>query len=356
MNATTIPENAVGHVGMVAALKRVNEADVGKLVALREPVGFVTTLVGSDKPVFAWLALPLGEPIDCNGKKSRSVYVADRCLIPISDMTDDEVETISRSQADSDFKAALAEMKEILEKCEIKPGELGRFVDKAAAEFSISRVLEVVAVPVALREIGFYPSPQSDEVLLWTGIHAGMELHFQAGNQWIDRWVLVGSGKSRRQAVWDERALPNEAPRGKIVKTILDIWRSAFLQAPVPDCLALGAIYERHQKDMQSINLALPRLSLDPKVFRAVLKWIRSRHIQSANELLTLSYSDGLLRLDVEGIVYGCPGRGQWVDDCKVFCSDLMELADRFGRVRSIQMTQGTDHILVNEHPVVIQA
>jgi len=315
----------------------------------------VTSLVGSDKPVFAWLALSLGAPIVCNGKQSRSIYVADRCLIPISEMTETEIEIISRSQADGDFDAALADLKKIIGDQNISPEELDSFVSKAGAHFNISRALEVVAVPVAFREIGFIPSAESEEVLLWTGIHAGIELHLVAGQRGIDCWVVVGTGNSSRQAVWDERMLPDEAPRGMIVKTVLEIWRTAFGHAVVPDCLGLGVDYERHQAEMKSLNLGLPCLWVDPKVFRTMLKWLRTRHTQSNTELLTLSFSGRLLRLDVEGVTYGCSGQGHWVDDCKVLLSDFVKISEHVARCRSIRLDRAADHILVNGFPCAIR-
>ena len=355
MTTIQIPENAIGRVGMVAALKRVNESDIGKLVAVREAAGFVTSLVGSTNPVFAWLVISLGKPIDINGTPSRSIYVADNCLVPLGEMTHAQVEKISRAHAQSDFDEALAEIKEFMDAHGIKPEDFDSLLDKAAAHSSINNALEVVSIPTALREIGFMPSPESDEALLWTGIHDGMELKFVAGNQWIDRWVIVGTGNSKRQAVWNEKTLPNEAPRGKVVKTVLEIWRSAYSQAPVPDCLYLGVIYEQHLAEMQSLNLGLPNLYVDPIVFRTILKWLRTRHTQDKDELITLSYTEKLLRLDVEGVAYGCACHGYWVDDCKVLLSDLVKISKRVSRSRHIQISRIADHILVDGCSIIIQ-
>lgn len=357
MGAIPIPENTIGRVGMVAALKRVKEPDVGKLVVLRQPAGMVTSLVGSKKPVFAWLAQALGEPIDCHGKQSRSVYVADRCLIPISEMTDANIELISRSQAQADFDTALQEMKVLIDRNDITTEELGHFVDKAGAQFFIERALEVVAVPVALREIGFYPSPETEDSLVWTGIHEGMELHFMAGEKWVANWVIVGTGNYRRIAVWDERVLPSPAPRGKTVSTVLDIWRTAFGKSVTPDCLKLGEVFERHQSEMSSLNLGLPNLWAEPQVFRAILKWLRPKYgFASPEGLVTLSYNDGLLRFDVEGAAFGCPAGGHWVDDCRVRRADFVGLYADVSRARSIRLERTADHILVNGIQVPIQS
>lgn len=350
-----IPENTIGRVGMVAALKRVGATDIGKMVVLREPAGMVTSLVGSDKPVFAWLAQALGEPIDCRGKQSRSIYVADRCLMPISDMTDADIEIISRSQAQADIDSALQELKELIDRDGITSEELDHFVDRAGAQFFIERALEVVAVPVALREIGFYSSPESEESLVWTGIHEGMELHFLAGEKWADNWVIVGTGNSRRQAVWDERCLPVQSPRGKIVSTVLSIWRTAFNISVTPDCLRLGEDFDRHQSEMSSLNIGLPNLWVAPRVFREILKWLRPQYgFASPESLVTLSYDDGLLRFDVEGSAFGCPAGGHWVDECKVRLADLSSLYDNICRCRSIRLERTADNIEVNGCPIEI--
>lgn len=37
MGAMVIPTNAIGRVGMVAALRRVKEGELGKLIVSREP-------------------------------------------------------------------------------------------------------------------------------------------------------------------------------------------------------------------------------------------------------------------------------------------------------------------------------
>lgn len=356
MGTIPIPENTIGRVGMVAALKRVGESDIGKLVVLREPAGMVTSLVGSNKPVFAWLAQALGEPIYCHGKQSRSIYVADRCLIPISEMTDADVELISRSQAQADFDSALDELKKLIGRNDISHEELDHFVDKAGAQFFIERALEVVAVPVALREVGFYPTPESDGALVWTGMYEGIELHFLASEKWFANWVIVGTGNSKRQAVWDERVLPSQAPRGKIISTVLDIWRTAFGKSVTPDCLKLGEAFERHQSEMSSLNLGLPNLWAAPQVFRAILKWLQPQYGYASPEgFVTLSYSDGLLRIDAEGIAFGCPASGHWVDDCKVRLADLVNLYAEISRNRNIRLERAADHILVNGRPIEIQ-
>ena len=351
MSKIGIPENATGHVGMVAALKRVHECDLGKLVVLREPAGFMTILVGSEKPVFGWLALSLGEPIVCNGKPSRSIYVADRCLIPMSDMPDSEVKTIAHSQAEKDFDAALDDLAQIVETQQLTPEDLDRAINKSVPQFEIQRALEIVAVPVALQEIGFTPSSETGEVFQWAGIHNGMELRFHAGQEWFDRWVLLATGTSTRKWVCDERRLPNEAPRGKIVQTVLDIWRSAFGKSSIPDSLELGDVYTQHMADMRRTNPGAPALSVDAQVFRATLKWLAERHLttpDSAHEL-SLAFENGLLWLRIDEATYTCPAHGQWIGDYIVPVVELANLPPK-ARRGAIRIEQGLDYIVVNGH------
>lgn len=70
----------------------------------------VSTLVGSEKPVFAWLVIALGEQIHVNGRASRHLYVPDACLTPVSQVSEEELETLSKLTNDADFDAALADL------------------------------------------------------------------------------------------------------------------------------------------------------------------------------------------------------------------------------------------------------
>ncbi len=218
----TVPDGAIGHVGMVAALKRVAEPDVGKLVIVCEPAGFVTSLVGSVQPVFAWLAQSLGEPIDCQGRSSRTLYVADRCLIPLTGMSAAETSEIIRSQNQADFDAALEHAGVALDAHEIGDDEFEKLLAKAAEQAFVGRSLEVVATPVALQEVGFRPVSGTEGSLLFTGLHEGVELQIHADPEWISNWRLTGISHSPRHAQYTEKVLPNELPRGEIVRAVLD--------------------------------------------------------------------------------------------------------------------------------------
>lgn len=354
MNNIAIPENAIGRVGMVAALKRVRESDLGKLVVLREPAGFVTTLIGSVKPKFAWLAQALGEPIDCAGQASRTIYVADACLTPLAEMSEPEFSQIISGQYRKDFNQALIEARDILGQHQMSDDELDVLLRKAGEEVFLQKSLEVVATPISLGEIGFKSIATGSTELQWTGIHEGVELRVSANLDMFNRWLFTGISHSTRHWQYEEHVLPNEIQRGKVFLTVLQIWRTAFGRTMVPDVLLLGDIYERHLVDMRRMNPGPPVLYADPQIFRATLKWLTERHVKtpgSPNEL-SLAFADELLWLRIDDKTYTCPANGLWIADYAISAVDLANLPPK-GRRGQIRIEQALDHIIVNGYPMV---
>lgn len=246
MGKIETPKNAVGYMGLVAALKRVREEDCGKLVVVREPAGFVTDLIGAKKPTFAWLVQAMGEPINCRGKLSRTVYVADSCLIPLTELYPDEVERLAKAQAEADFKAALDDLKQIMAENDLTAEDIEDAMLKAADRAANQQALEVVPVAQALKEVGFWPAIPEGDTLKWSGIHNGVELMVSACSDGFGRWHVIGTANSRDLALCKEAYMENNLPRGAVVQAILEIWESAFGKAVVPDCLHIGRIYKFH--------------------------------------------------------------------------------------------------------------
>jgi hypothetical protein len=349
MNGIAIPAGAVGRVGLVAALKGVPEADLGKLVVVREPAGVVTALVGSATPIFAWRVQTLGSPIKIRGRLGRYLYVADRCLMPVGDMTAAEIAFLCESQAQDDLDSVWKDLDLIMARDPPSAETLQRAIHGAAECLAIRLALEVMPVSAVLQETGFVPE-HGGEALQWTGIHQGTELHLFASADWLGNWRIAGTAHLPRQAVWDERCLPAEAPRGQILKTILDIWRTAFGRAAAPDCLEVGLTYEQHRRALGKLRLDAPELDVDPAVFRQTLRWLRERHgdLLGQKAVVTLTFADGLLRLETEGFTYGCPARGTWVDECQVPLMDLLAVAADVSRARRICLVESAVGCLIN--------
>lgn len=327
MNDIPVPAKAIGHVGMVALLKRVKESETGRVVVLREPAGWVTSLVGSERPVFAWLAMTLGEPMVMNAKPARDIYVADACLIPMSSVSESEIEALVRTQTRQDFDDAKDDLVRCLNAEDMDEAEFEEFLEKAARQIFIEKALEIVATSVALREIGFKQTQADGETLRWTGIHEGREIRIEAGPDPFGVWDLSAVCVTKREAMFDQARLPPEVPRGFVFQRVLKFWRMAFKNAPDPDCLQLGAMYEEHLKAMRKANPGPPMLYADGKVFRMTVRWLRERHVYFGEpKELRLSYADNLLRLEIDGVVYGCPARGSWMDDCTIKLDDLLAM------------------------------
>jgi len=169
MTDIPVPVHAVGRVGMVAMLQRVKPEDVGKLVAVRGPIGYMSSLADQPTAVFAWQVLVLGHaPIDLNGKASREIVVADRCLKPVSQIEPEQVAALAVARAQLDLDEALAEIGRYLEQHPMAPEVFEASVEAAAEQSLFQHVLEVVPLAVALKEIDFRPT-SSDEHCVWCG-------------------------------------------------------------------------------------------------------------------------------------------------------------------------------------------
>lgn len=358
MSGMKIPECAVGTVGMIAALKRLPDEVVGKLVLIKEPAGMVSTLVGSEKPVFAWLAIVLGEQITVNGHTSRHMYVPDMCLTPISQVSPDEMESLSKKTNEADFNAALADLAKAIGAEQLSWEEVESGIEHAANLVAINACLQDVATPVALQEMGFRPSKKLPETLEWALLHDGVELRYSASADSFDMWHLIGTGNSKRVAQFDERLLPPQAKRGDVFLPLLKMYRGLFPIAPCPPELEVAQIYERYLTERRRLNIGLPRLFLDGQIFRATLRWLAERHddMFAENIAVTLNFEEGLLRISVEGVVYGCPAWGNFVGPCAVSLAGLLAIAPYARRGKSIQLEQSALSLSVGRYPVLTLA
>ncbi|MBK6972668.1 MAG: hypothetical protein IPH26_06835 [Sterolibacteriaceae bacterium] len=326
------------------------EANLGRLVVLREAAGLVTDLVGSEQPVFAWLVHALGSPIVMGGQAQRTLYVADADLVPVGEVPEVRLRMIIEAQNETDFDAALAEAAAIIDVKQIDDKELASLLEKAAEQAFLAHSLALVATPVALREMGFRSMAGSEEALQFKRAHAGVELRIDATADWLANWRLTGISHSARHAQYSEKLLPNEVARGKVFLAVLQIWREAFGNAGMPECLELAVLYERHQASMNRIHVRRPVLTVDPKVFRAILRWMQEQEHKLLDPQgdVTLAFSDGLLRLATGNVAYGCAAWGDWVDDCVVVRQDLLALSGPLARARQIRIEQAADHLGIN--------
>jgi len=220
VNDVDLPDNVIGRPGMVAMLRRVRPAAEGRLVALRHPVGMVAPREGA-RPVFAWQALVLGVPLRCGDRPCNDAVVGDSCLVPVSWLPPLRVERLRKVQALRDARLAMRELGEYLRDHPATAGESGDPLEKALNHVSIAMAHEVVPVAAALREIGFSVVTKGGDALGWSVRHAGSELRFDAGPDWLDGWRLGGVCVGRDRALLGETVLPPQAPRGQVVRSVL---------------------------------------------------------------------------------------------------------------------------------------
>jgi len=355
MENVPIPKNAIGLPGMVAMLQRTTDgANDGKLVALRKPVGFVSTLLGLQKPVFAWEVLVLANPVTIKGKSKREIIVADACLRPVSQIAPDVVESLVKHMAHLDFDAGMVDLKQILNANAMDDKEFDAFFQRAEKQVGIERALEVVPISQALDELAFrQQNPPDGEVLVWTGIHGGVELEICADTNWFDQWLVTAKCNTHRRAMWDETVLPTQAPRGAVALAMIQFWRAAYgRDAPTPDEFYLGLTHERHKANIRALDLGLPHVDLDGEILRTIRKWIAQRHGLAGSDSgplpdtpLTLSIDNGLMRMETQGAVYGCPVRGGWIDACQVSLREFLALPAWALKGHALRLSTSTQEV-----------
>ena len=312
-----------GRQGMVARVDGWPALSDGSLVVLQDDAGLLTGLVGSATPEPSWRCRLLGAPLVVDGQRRRLLYVPERCLTAVGEMNDDQVQELARQQAEAEADALVAELGRALAgPVYVSEAQLARAGEQALIE----HCLEKVAAATALREAGFRPVNPGGELLRRDIGQGQARLRLEAAPTPFGTWQLTTVGVAPGEIHCDEALLPGEAPRGQVLAEVLRLWRSAYPQGPVPAKLEPGEVFVRHHQTLRAAARA-PSIEADPQVFRAILRWLRERFGYRAEELsAALSHADGLLRIEVAGVAFGCPARGLWPEGCAVGLADLLSL------------------------------
>jgi hypothetical protein len=131
MAGVKIPRDAIGRPGMVAMLRRVRQQDVGKVVGLMHPVGFLALPGPGSQQVFSWRVLLMGQTVDLDDRSRREIVVADACLFPISQVPPKLLRTMAKKQALRDFDEAFQELRRHLALRPMTPEQLDTVLEKA---------------------------------------------------------------------------------------------------------------------------------------------------------------------------------------------------------------------------------
>lgn len=312
-----------GRQGMVARVDGWPALPDGRLVVLQDDAGLLTGLVGSTVPEASWRCRLLGAPLVEDGQQRSLLYVPERCLTPVGEMNDDQVQELARQQAEAKADALVAELGRALAgPVDVSEEQLARAGEQALIEHS----LEHVATATALREAGFRTVNPGGELLRRDIAWSKVRLRLEAAPTPFGTWQLTSAGVAPGEIHCDEAMLPGEAPRGEVLAEVLRLWRSACPQGPVPAKLEPGGVFIRHRQAVRAAAQP-PAIEADPQVFRAILRWLREQFGYRAEELsAALSHGDGLLRIEVNGVAFGCPARGLWPEGCAMGLADLLSL------------------------------
>lgn len=139
-----VPTNAIGRIGMVAILKQVKPDDVGKLVVLRHPVGYISSLTTHRTPVFAWEVLMLGEVEHSRQAHCRNMMVADACLEPVSQMAEGTVEALAKAMAQQDLNGVMDELRLIPQQDEVTSEKFAATLAEVIPVMALQPALEIV--------------------------------------------------------------------------------------------------------------------------------------------------------------------------------------------------------------------
>jgi hypothetical protein len=356
MSGLHSPKENIGRVGMVAALHHIKDEPDGRLVAVAHPVGYVSGLIGTEKPTFAWQVLVLGEPATVHGKHCRQLIVADRCLRPISQLPEGAVDRLKKVQAKKDFDEAVDELKIYLQHQPISPEDFEKKLGLAADQAQLKFALEVVAIDQVLLEVGFWKSnPPDGDALVWKSIYEGQEFQFDACPGMFGDWTFWRASRTARTIFGGDWQVLNTWPRGKVMQVLLEMWEDMFGKAKVPEMLQLGWVYRQHQEDIRRINPGLPFVEVDGEVFRAIRRWIAQRNVPipdawgpHPDSQLSMVVSNGMLQMSDEGVTYGCPVRQGWMDDCRASKQELIQIPWSRLRGYAIRLEFSMNAITIN--------
>lgn len=257
----------------------------------------------------------------------RGVELIEVHAMPANSATIAEARFLDRVRARQEFAKALDDLGRFLETHSASQLELDAQLEKAVGLVGTHHALAVVPVGLALEELGFQTQEPDTEALHWHSKTGGVELQVAAYPEMFGQWRIVGIRVGGREAMFDERVLAAELPRGKAAEVVLSMWRNAFGKTlRPPGALDLGRLYEQHREILAQIDLHLPRVHLDGQMLRANRRWIAERHGHEADAWLSVAFADGLLRLSIVGSIYAVPGQGTLGDAFELSLVDFMAI------------------------------
>ena len=305
MMYSPIPDGSTGRPGLLVALRRIKGLEDGRLGVVKHAIGWVKDLLGADRSVFAWQVLLTGEPVSVHGHMAQEIVVADACLLPVSQLQDDQVQGLMESQQEKDLALALTTVRGLVTPEEVASPEFERVMHRAFDQAMLNRALEVVGVEQVLRETGFWVSnPPEGQTYTWQSVFDGQEIRMDAAPGMFGEWRFWVNSANAREISSGEKVVLNEWPRGRVVQSLLEHWEDVFGSRRIPEPLLLGWFYRQHQIDIRALEPTMPSVLLDGEELRRALRWLREAYVPQwglegppQDVRLGIEIRDGLMRL-----------------------------------------------------------
>ena len=318
----TIPDGAIGRVGMLVSLHRIKDQPDGRLALVRHPVGWVKEILNADRPVFAWQVFLTGEPTVIHGHETQEIIVADKCLRPVTKLETQDMTAMLEQHEEQVVATAVADVRALISQEEMDSPEFGRVLHLALGKAQLHYAKEVLGVEHVLREAGFWSQEGRDsEALEWHTVYEGTEIHMDATPGMFGDWHVRGYPVKTRSWHTPERQVLNDWPRGRILRAVLELWESVFGNRRIPRQLELGWFYRAHERDMKAIKPVLPHVVMDGASFRMALRWLREAYQiddvvvgPPVDMPINVEIRDGTLRLGTEDHSIGVKLQSGWLD------------------------------------------
>jgi hypothetical protein len=351
-------------VGLIAALRGVRASEAGKLVLVRVPVGLLPDPRDRERQSFQWQVLALGVPVQVNGEARRDLVIPDDCLRPVSRVEPCDVDALVKAQALMDFDEAARDLSRCAEDLPLHDQDFDDLLARAGAVALFTRTIQIVPVASALAEVGF-TTPDNGQTWNWSASYGGATLTVFGTTDLFGLWTLVSSLKTGETALWDERALDAMVLRGVVLATLLGFWREAFgATAPPPACLSEAVRVEQHHRDLGKLRLdSPPALRVDGAMLRAVRQVLCDQWGLDTDKIgplpdvpVSLSFDDGLLKIELQGCRYGIQATGLWVDDCRMSLREFLAMPPQRLRGYKVKLEQHPQALAFNRYAVTRRA
>ena len=356
MSELSVPDNAIGRVGMLVVLQRINGMADGRLAIVRHPVGWVKEALHADAPTFAWQVFLTGDSVSIHGIPTQEVIVADKCLRPVSQLAQHDLTAMVEQHRQDVLEAAVAQVGSMVGPDAMGSPEFARAMHLAFSQAQLNFANEVVGVAQVLREVGFWKQNGEDgDALEWRSTLEGTEIHVTAGPGMFGDWQICAYAIKDRSCHNPETLALNDWPRGRVIQILLDLWESVFGSRRIPRPLELGWMYRQHMRDLKAIEPVLPHVVMDGDDFRRALRWLREAYRVDDSFMgpptdvpVKFEIIDSMLRLRTDEHSIGVALQRGWVDAMQLSLRTLLSVASSALRGRLIRMDWSGAGALIN--------